>query len=127
MLSACNTTMAARLALARRPAPGAPPRDAMLFELPRADGRRASSGDAASPNASAGRDAAAAAGCRGAVVLPADGDAEVAASRLLLHNTLLASALKHKQARFVRDCGAYMQVGPGARRGGAPLWGGGRL
>jgi hypothetical protein len=128
MLSACNMSMAVRLALTRRPRAGRAAREAMLFELPRAGSAgysapfRSSSDAAAAAAPPVGGSGRLSLAARSAMVLPGDGVAEVAASRLQLHNTLLASALRHKQARFVRDCGAYMQV----RRGAGGKGGGGK-
>ncbi|KAI8470348.1 MAG: kinase-like domain-containing protein [Monoraphidium minutum] len=50
-------------------------------------------------------------GCAEAVLLelPRGGAGPVAASHLPLEHTLLASALARQQARFVKDCGHYMQ------------------
>jgi hypothetical protein len=52
--------------------------------------------------------------CEGAVVMPQDArDPNLVSSVLGLPNTLLGSALSRFQARFIADCGQYLQVGPG--------------
>ena len=96
MARASNMRMAVRIAILR---PNPASDEALLFEVPRA----------CSPSSLEG---SVCGGCanRAAVVQPGDGAAEVLATRLALGNTLLASAVKHRQARFVRDCGSYMQV-----------------
>ena len=49
----------------------------------------------------------------GVVEAAGDGETEVAVSRVSLSNTLLASAIEHRNARFVRDVSRYVQVGWG--------------
>jgi hypothetical protein len=64
----------------------------------------------------ANKDIPLAPGGSNALTLTSDGAAEVVASQIDdLSNTLLASAVKHQQARFIRDCGHYMQVRAAAR------------
>ncbi|KAI8470520.1 MAG: kinase-like domain-containing protein [Monoraphidium minutum] len=93
MASAANMRAATRLALLRGAAPAAAAPDAhrapdaLLFEAPR--GGRPS--EAGAPTLC---------GRARPAVLPGDATAEVAASRMALGNTLLASAVKHQQARF---------------------------
>ena len=137
MLCATNMRMAVRLALVpdglgeeqqqqqqqpllQQPAAAAPtsrssPRglgpEALLFELPRAP-RGASLELSARGGGGKGAAGTAAFCAAPAVVRPGDADGEVAASRLPLANTLLAAALRHRQARFVRECSAYMTSCP---------------
>lgn len=84
MHRACGMRCSVRLALVQQD-----DGKALLFEAPRAAG-------GPSPLA--------------ALVSPADVSADVVASSLGLNNTLLASAVGQRQARFVADIGTYMQV-----------------
>jgi len=92
MLKACSMRMSARLALLQHDSTG----KAMLFECaaPRANAPL-STGSQSSRNQ---------------LVSAADTTADVVATGLNLSNTLLASAISQKQARFISDCGQYMQT-----------------
>ncbi|KAI8470351.1 MAG: hypothetical protein J3K34DRAFT_521472 [Monoraphidium minutum] len=92
LLKACGLRMSARLALLQ---PGCP--DALLLELPRGGGGGAGSSGGGGEQLS------------GPVVAAGDAAGGVVASQMDLSNTLLASALARQQARFVKDCGHYMQ------------------
>lgn len=103
MQSACNVRAAARLALLR--GSSSDTSAALLFEAPKCLRRQpAAPGPEASASAAGGP-------CK-SVVAPSDASADVTASALALGNTLLGSAARHRQARFVRDCGQYMQTSP---------------
>lgn len=109
MLRACGLRASVRIGLLQHNDPNR----MLLFEAPRAAARAA-----ASPAASSD----------GVLASDADVHGEVIATSMSLTNTLLASALAEKQARFVSDCGLYMQVrrrGGQLRGGGTRTWGAG--
>lgn len=90
MLKSCSMRMSARLALLQ-PNSGR----ALLFEAGRG---RGASACAAGPAPGA------------PLAAPADAAGDVVASYMALSNTLLASAVSQQQARFISDCGQYMQT-----------------
>lgn len=100
MLRASSLRMSARLALLQDGGTGG---RALLFEAPPPPG--GGSGSSASGGGS-GPEAA-----RAPLVAPGDLAGQVAATSLPLANTLLARAVAQQQARFISDCGLYMQVG----------------
>lgn len=106
MLKACNLRTSARLALSYSDAQAG---KALVFEAP---------ADAQAPQ---GR-AAANDSSRLSLPLPPDPGAGVLASRMDLHNTLLASAIQTQQARFISDIGKYMSVS--GRSGDLAIWAG---
>ena len=130
MLRAAGLRTTVRLALLQW---DGSPTEALLFETPPSSSdapaaaasapvSRAASGSAPSgPQVSAASATAACGGggggggCAGAgaappLTTPADADAEVVAGPLELANTLLASAVGMRQARFIKDVAAYMQT-----------------
>ncbi|KAI8465288.1 MAG: kinase-like domain-containing protein [Monoraphidium minutum] len=88
MWRATNVSMGVRLALIEDGG-----QRVLVFESERAT---ACKGD---PNVSTGR----------SVVLPKDPTADVTVRELGLANTLLASAVAQRKARFIKDCATYMQ------------------
>jgi hypothetical protein len=92
MLRACSMRVSARLALLE-PAPSS---SALLFEAP-GRGREKAGGSVCAP-------------AGGSLVLPGDATVPVAATRLPLASTLLASAVRQQEARFITDCGTYLQA-----------------
>jgi len=86
MLKACSMRASVRLALVQHEEAG----KALLFEAP-----RSLNGQGGSP--------------RHRLVCDADLSADVVASSIGLSNTLLTSAINQQQARFICDCGTYMQ------------------
>jgi hypothetical protein len=85
MLKTCSMRTSARLGLLQRHKSG----KALVFEAPRASGAQGSP--------------------RHMLVSASDATADVAVSSMGLTNTLLSSALQQQQARFICDCGTYMQ------------------
>lgn len=92
MHRATNISMGVRLALL-----GDDRRSALLFEPGRARRRTSLVGEIAKVSSAK------------SVTLPLDPSADIAVRELPLNNTLLASAITAKKARFIRDCAVYMQ------------------
>ncbi|KAI8467829.1 MAG: kinase-like domain-containing protein [Monoraphidium minutum] len=104
VLRTCKVDASARLALLRPPPPGAAaPREALLFEAPRARPMLCSGGGG---GGSWARDALRPVLGSSTQVNCIDG---VVASPLKVPNTLLGAALAQGQARFVADVRMYMQ------------------
>jgi hypothetical protein len=90
MFKTCSMRTSARLGLLQQHASGR----VLVFEAPRASG---------------GQQCCVQGSPRHMLVSASDATADVVASSIGLSNTLLSSALHQQQARFVLDCGTYMQ------------------
>ncbi|KIY97123.1 hypothetical protein MNEG_10840 [Monoraphidium neglectum] len=101
MRDTTNIAMGARLALLDGPSMGS----ALIFESVRADAAASRTPACRLPAGSANSS------CR-SVLLPADPAADVTVRELPLSNTLLASAVSLRKARFVKDCASYIQNCP---------------
>ncbi|KAI8462305.1 MAG: kinase-like domain-containing protein [Monoraphidium minutum] len=97
MLKTCSMRMSVRLALLQNDKSG----KALLFEVarPKSTGGGSGSGGSGAPGSPRSR-----------FVAPDDAAGDVVASYMALPNTLLASAVSQQQARFISDCGQYMQT-----------------